>query len=385
MNPALRNGLFQIHLWTGLTLGVVLALIGLSGSILVYDHELLMLGEKPVPRAEARGEALPLDTIVAAARGAVADKRAAATILFPETPGDAAVVRFQRAERGARGGPAIDVYVDPVSGRVLETRKAPFSPIIGFLHQFHGNLALGREGRQVVGWLGVAMLALGITGLILWWPKRGDWKGAFGVRKKARGYWFHRELHGALGIWSWIVFIIVSFSGVAIVFPETMRTIVSAGTAADIPQPAFDPRRGPSVEPVKSIKPLGADGAVDLVLSRHPDAAVRSISLPSRRGEAIRVMIGSPDKGPVSPAYVDPWQRTIVAMRNPPGGPLDSFMAWQRPLHAGSGWGGIWRALVFLSGLLPSVFVTTGLVMWLKKRRARVRSVPARILEGSDA
>ena len=38
--PALRRAWVQIHLWLGLTLGVVGALLGLSGSILVYDHEL---------------------------------------------------------------------------------------------------------------------------------------------------------------------------------------------------------------------------------------------------------------------------------------------------------------------------------------------------------
>ena len=31
---------FQIHLWLGLTLGVVGALIGVTGSILVFDHEI---------------------------------------------------------------------------------------------------------------------------------------------------------------------------------------------------------------------------------------------------------------------------------------------------------------------------------------------------------
>jgi len=31
-----RAVLFQIHLWTGLTLGIVLAVLGLSGSVLVY-------------------------------------------------------------------------------------------------------------------------------------------------------------------------------------------------------------------------------------------------------------------------------------------------------------------------------------------------------------
>jgi uncharacterized iron-regulated membrane protein len=51
--------------------------------------------------------------------------------------------------------------------------------------------------------------------------------------------------------------------------------------------------------------------------------------------------------------------------------PSESFMAWQRPLHQGSV-GPIWRFLVFLSGLVPLLFVVTGTIMWLKKRKRHV-------------
>jgi uncharacterized iron-regulated membrane protein len=47
-------------------------------------------------------------------------------------------------------------------------------------------------------------------------------------------------------------------------------------------------------------------------------------------------------------------------------------MAWQRPIHQGTGFGPVWRFLVFLSGLVPALFVVTGLIMWAKKRKRRV-------------
>jgi uncharacterized iron-regulated membrane protein len=50
----------------------------------------------------------------------------------------------------------------------------------------------------------------------------------------------------------------------------------------------------------------------------------------------------------------------------------NSVMAWQRPLHQGSGLGAIWQFLVFLSGLVPALFVFTGVVMWLKKRKRHI-------------
>src|SRR5437868_824573 len=81
---------------------------------------------------------------------------------------------------------------------VLGTRTAALPGLLTFAHQLHGNFLLGRDGRGlVVGWLGVAMLTLGITGLVLWWPKKGQWKNAFLVRRAASGLRLHRELHAA--------------------------------------------------------------------------------------------------------------------------------------------------------------------------------------------
>lgn len=363
----MRKILFQIHLWTGLVLGAVFALLGLSGSLLVYDHAILSIGEKPVPQVHGAGKALPFDAILAAARNVAADRRATATLQIPPTS-QAVAVRFQKVGRGG-SQQATAVFVDPATARVLELRTENPNPLFAFVHQFHGNLLLGRDGRQIIGWLGLGMLVLGLSGIVLWWPKRGAWKKAFGVRDAAHGYWFHRELHGAVGIWFWAVFVIVSFSGIAIVFPETVRSVVGLGSVPS--GPMIDRRGGVDVAPVAGVKPVGVDGALALVKARFPTMEVRSIIIPARRSEALRVSLSSRPDGPVTVAFVDPFRKAIVAVRNPPGVPLENFVARQRPLHAGNGLGAIWRALVFLSGLLPTLFFTTGLVMWVKKRQAR--------------
>jgi len=355
----MRAVLFQVHLWTGLTLGILLVLLGLSGSILVYERELLALGAKPAPLVSASGKRPPLDAFLANARAAVPSKRAAATIMLPK-PGEALLVRFQR---GPQQG--TDVYLDPATARILETRQSPSNALVAFAHRFHGNLFIGgREGRQVVGWLGIAMLLLGLSGLVLWWPKRGRWQGAFFLRKSARGYRFHRELHGAVGIWAFAVFIAVSFSGVAIAFPESARAVLSLGTPAPVVHSA--------AKPSPAVRPLGAEAVLRLVQSRYPGAKIRSLSF--GRGDEVRVTLGD------TAILVDPRRKSVTSAAS---APLDRFMAWQRPLHEGSGQGPLWRFLVFLSGLLPGLFVATGLSMWLKKRRARLTLIATQVLKGA--
>ena len=48
----IRRLLFQLHMWIGLGLGLLLVLLGLSGSILVYDED-IQAWMLPVPHAVA--------------------------------------------------------------------------------------------------------------------------------------------------------------------------------------------------------------------------------------------------------------------------------------------------------------------------------------------
>ena len=93
---AVRHTLFTVHMWVGLILGVLLAALGLSGSMLVYDD---MIAEwiAPAPHATTAGQPLPLSMIAGIARDAAADQGVdggAMQIIVPQNKDDAVVVRF---------------------------------------------------------------------------------------------------------------------------------------------------------------------------------------------------------------------------------------------------------------------------------------------------
>jgi uncharacterized iron-regulated membrane protein len=376
---SVRRFLFQVHMWIGLVLGILFVALGLSGSVLVYHDELDRM-MAPTPRATAQGAALPLDTLVAKAKTSFGDARGNLLVTLAQEAGDPAVVRMLAPPRGAgegkgKGGnrspqAAGSIYLDPVSGAVLGTRKSTMSPLVQFAHDLHGGLMMGRDGRPLVGWLGVGMVILGLTGLVLWWPKPHQWKYAFRIRRTATGLRFHLELHSAFGIWGFIVFIIVSFTGVAIAFPETIHAAFPGAAP-----PAFNLRTGPEIEPLEGAKRSGASEAAVLATKAKPGTDVVSVMIPSRPQQAISVALAphGSEATILTMAYVDPYRAQVVALRDPATlSAADSFMAAQRPLHEGEGFGPIWRFLVFLSGFLPLLFVVTGVIMWLKKRRAHV-------------
>ena len=383
---SVRHTLFTIHMWVGLILGILLAALGLSGSLLVYD-EAVSDWIAPPPRAQTAGQALPLSMIADIARRTAQEQgagRGAMQIIVPQEKTDPVVVRLngispmgnqpaqtgqsaqngegRGAEGGNRRGPegaaprgrGMQMYIDPVSGEVLGSRRFVQPGILTFAHQLHGNFLMSREtGRPFVGWLGVAMCLLGISGLVLWWPKRGQWKYAFKVRRTATGLRFHRELHAATGIWIFLIFMAVSFSGVVISWPRTLG--LNAPGAQQVPE--VEPQQG---------KTLGATEAVIAAAAAVPDIKLRSITLPGRPDRPVTVNYLS--NGAINAQLLlDPYSGKVLLKRDN----SERFLAWMRPVHDGS-LGAVWKFLVFLSGLVPTLFVVTGLVMWWKKRQRRV-------------
>ena len=91
-------------------------------------------------------------------------------------------------------------------------------------------------------------------------PRPGRWRAAFTVRKAARGARLHRELHGAVGIWSLAIFIVVTFSGVYIAFPrETAAVINTVFPGRDLRAASVM-----RVEPVRGAPKMAINRAVTL-------------------------------------------------------------------------------------------------------------------------
>ena len=354
-----RRTLFTVHMWVGLVLGLFLAALGLSGSVLVYDDAIGNFLDRP-PQALTAGMPLPLSMIQNIARDTATEQglHGQMQMILPQEPRQPITVRIGGiSPMGNMPGMPVrrglQLFIDPVSGEVLGTCTTALPGLLTFAHQLHGNFLMGREGRtMVVGWLGVAMCILGLSGLVLWWPKKGQWKYAFKVRSTAEGLRFHRELHAATGIWIFVIFIAVSFSGVVIAWPQTFGMPNGRGS-----MPSVEPREG---------RRLGATEAVIAAQKAVPGLEARSVTIPGAPDQPISVNYLSND-AIAATAYVDPYRGTVLSVRDP----SQSFLAWMRPVHQGA-LGAIWKFLVFLSGLVPSLFLVTGLVMWWKKRQRHV-------------
>jgi uncharacterized iron-regulated membrane protein len=372
----IRRIIVRLHLWIGLALCAPLAVIGLTGSILVFEDELQGTAAK---RDVRPGQISLAADIIAAARAAAPPGFSPSIYLPPAASGSAASVRLTPPQRESPGFDSVRVRVDPVTLEAAIDRQAGLLRQIFYLHST--LLLKSREGRQLIGWLGLAMLLMGVSGLVNWWPRRSNWRSAFAVTRRARGYRLQRELHGAAGAWGLAALLTVSFAGVYLAFPETVRSAVG------LVFPTRDLRAAVSqarVAPVSGVAPADIDEAIALARAEIPGAVIGLVSLPARPDRPYRVAVfrsGQDRRTPAVAVLVDPWTRRVIVIYDPQHFSLgEKIIAWQHALHAGQGLGWVWKSLVFLSGLLPLLLAISGFAMWRLKRRRQLPAEPGQLV-----
>lgn len=212
------------------------------------------------------------------------------------------------------------------------------------------------------------MTLMGLSGLVLWWPRKGQWRQGFLIRRGTRGLPFYFDLHRVAGIWGLLVFLAVTTSGIYLTFPQKIGPFVRAHLSGEDtitkPQPGFVPRTGA----------IGPDDAVALARSAIPNARVTGLELPDTEKSFV-VELAPQGLAPSEPHVVvvlDAESAELSYIDDPRNYSFrDQLLNWQHLFHFGVGLGWVWAILVFLSGLLPLLLAVTGLTVWWKKRQAR--------------
>lgn len=364
-----KSVVLKLHLWTGLGLGLLLIVIGLSGSAIVYPT--LLAPSHILKRQSPLSSETSLEQQIASARDVNPAFDGQTAIVTLPTADDATVVTFSAGRNGRRSGEArnrsqLQIYVDSGTAKVLGSYTAGPSPLVRTAHQIHESLLLGRNGRTLVGILGIAMTFLGLSGVYLWWPKANQWASAFLIRRSLRGAGLYREIHKAFGIWFFLVLVIVSATGVVIAFPSLSRALEMRGDG--------EGRRYRAESGIDTSLQIPSGGSRlslhDIIADAEQVTGGRAItiSVPAKPDRPVSVSIASSESAPPRNLSLNPYTGEAIGETLPSnnGGQLNV-----RALHEGRGLGPVYRLLVFITGFLPLLFVTSGFLLWLKRRTPR--------------
>jgi len=364
-----RHYLRTAHLWLGLILCIPIVVIGISGSALLIQSHYV---SRSLPAATATGSEQTIMRAIEAALAVGPANSRLGRVDLSMRAGQPVTVQLQPPGRGVR---PVRVHVDPVSLEVLGTNEVlPRGQALGFLINIHSFLMMrSYVGVKVVGALGVAMIVMGISGLVLWWPKKGQWRRAFFIRRGARGLSLYLDLHHAAGIWTVAVLLLMSVSGVYLCFPQTvtegLTRVLPSALGSGEPVDGFVPTPGP----------LDADMAVASAVRAVADARAVSVQMPEQSGRPIVVYLETTRLGGATQPQIlvtlDQATGDVGYVDDPrEHGIVENVVNFQNALHYGVAFGPLWQVIVFVSGLLPLFFAITGLSIWWARRRVTRRA-----------
>jgi uncharacterized iron-regulated membrane protein len=342
------------HLWAGLVLCLLLALLGATGSALTYKEAYWRLVHPelrgPLPDPGPAGHAAAIQ----AARERFGDELR--SVKLPE-PGVAGYHLYLQDG---------EAFLAADDHRVLD-RWRPRERPVAFLFDLHAHLLAGETGERVGGVVGLLGALLVGTGVYLWWPAR---------RKLRPGTLLPRDLsrrqllpsHRDLGLVATPVLAVLLLTGAGIVFYGAAGTLLN-GLFGDPPQAVAAPPTLPAE---------GTPGPTRATLVAEAQAAFPDARLvfyyPPAPGSAVH---GFRLKRPCelhpngrSYVYTD-GDGAVLARQDacaaPPG---QKALHAVYPLHAGKAGSGAWTLAVFLGGLALTLVSATGAGAYAAKLRA---------------
>ena len=235
----LRKALFQVHLWTGLGVGLYVAVISVTGSVLVYRSELRQYFN-PQPRVvDIAGPRLSEDGLIEATQRVFPD-RAVEVWTNPDEPTHAVTMSVRRG-----GGPREQLFFDPYTGEYLGHAMPAGWRLTTWMLDLHDNLLAGETGRSVNG-VGAALLALlSVTGALIWWSGSQSWRRSLIIDSRANWRRLTWSLHSAFGFWTLLFIFMWGCTGIYLAFPEPFAAVVDYLEPFDPEN--FDPRVGDRV------------------------------------------------------------------------------------------------------------------------------------------
>jgi uncharacterized iron-regulated membrane protein len=292
----LRRVFFWTHLAAGAIAGVVILLMSVTGAALALKPQITNWVERDVRWVAPSGQRLP--TSVLLARTTASSGTAIQGVTLDRDPTRAVQVSV------AGGG---SVFVNPYTGDILGTGSRRTAAFFQMLTNWHRWLAAEGEGRQaaraISGAANLAFLFLGMTGLVLWWPRN------ISVRHFTAVLWFRRastgrardfNWHNVIGFWCLPVIIIMSASGAVISDPWASNLVYRAAGSPVPERPGGGGREGagrrgtaPAMasQTTEQDMTAGVDRWIAAAGEKMPTWDTLTLRMPPRAGGAVAITL----------------------------------------------------------------------------------------------
>lgn len=371
-----KRVLFWIHFVAGVTGGIVIFIMCVTGVLLAFERNFIELADGKVRQiSEHSGKYAPPSQIINAAMDFYGTGAKPTGLVAYLEPGLAWQVNFGRKDI---------VYVNPITATVTGTGNHDIRAAMEFLRELHRYLALSGEarpvGKAITGASNLLFVVLCFTGLIIWTPRIREWRR---IRPKL---WFRTthscqardfNWHNTIGFWSSLILIVITITATVISYKwaADLLTIVTGGKV----RPALSEQNRQQQPSEIEISDESPDRAMEQSIKFVPYAKSISLRLPVSKSAEFTV-----DEG----IYLNRFGRSNLVVSTEDGSVIKwepygeseisrQVRSWFRFLHTGEIAGLPGQILGAVASFGGAVLVWTGFGMAYRRlrnmRRSKVR------------
>jgi len=368
-----------IHRWLGLISGLVVFIVSVTGCIYCFQDEVQ--------------DALFSYRKVEIQNKPFADPSHLKQIALAKYPGATATYMYyfgkDRPAAVIANIPKREltyIYLNPYDGKVLHTEEITqnFFTVVEYIHLY--LLLPAKVGQMVVGISVIVFVAIMITGIVLWWPKRkSDRKRSFTIKWGAKWKRVNYDLHNVLGFYATAIVLILAVSGLSIAFDWVTDGIYKAGNLGkSYPSEKIEPKSD-SLQQVTGATRLVVDRAFAEAQRRSPNAEMFLIADNSGKSEtinidayAISMRFGNSDAYAFD-RYNGKLLKYLPNVKKSTGMKLNEY---NYDIHVGQVLGLTGKIIAFTASLISASLPVTGFIIWWgKRKKSKKKKVkPARVM-----
>ena len=389
-----RQFFVVMHRWAGLYLALWLSIVGLTGAVLAFFPELERTFAPPSNIGAEAGQSLLLaEQLVQAATSHAKPGMLVGYAPLKVEPDTAFRVFFAAPEAKAGAEPeSEEILLNPYTSAIIvdDSEETLAMTILFTIYDLHYTLLLGEIGRTILGISALIWTIDCFVGGYLTFPVRRKaavagqkswfhrWRPSWLIRRKTNGYKFSFDLHRAGGLWVWAMLLVFAWSSVAFNLGQVYTPVMKVFGYQDFEAESVStlPPGAAITDWQQALRIARADATSFGAQSGFTVKSENGMNYDIARGFYRYNFVSSADNETIhtSEIVVDGRTGAVVQRLTAANRPTANALTdWILALHMAR-WGGLaFKIFVSFMGLLITALCVTGVIVWMKKRSARLR------------
>ena len=391
----MRSLFVRLHRWFGLTAALFLFIAGATGAVISWDHELDEWLNPHLYHAHTAGK--PLPALELAKRIEAADPRVRVSYMPLAVEPGHTFTAFVSPRVDPKTGQLFEpgynqIALDPATGDIQGKREwgkvsLTRENLLPFLYKLHYSMHIpegfGIEfGMWFMGLIAIAWVVDTLIALWISFPSWRAWRRSFAFRFQSGGHKLTFDLHRSGAMWVYLLVLMLAITSVSMNLREqVLRPVVSVFSDLS-PSPFASRTPAPPTQPIEP-----AVSSERVIEQARAEASRRGWTQPAGG------LFVSPEFGIVGVGFFEvdnshgdgglgnPWLYFDSRTGAPAGADVpgtgsagDIFLQSMFPLHSGRIIGITGRVLMSIMGVVIAMLSVTGVLIWARKRKARVRA-----------